>query len=141
MIEFRVHAKRQQDLLEEDASLSLGWFELSVKGFTGCFFREGYCMIFLTLEALIGHLNNLSATQKGKERWVGEDHGAVIEMIRRQDVLELAISETVVHVPFSQFKEAVLKMAKDFAEQCLKTNPSIENESAFEDLVDSVRPI
>ena len=138
MIEFTVHLKRQQDLLEEDASFSLGWFEASVEGFTGCFFREGYCMVFLTLGTLVEHLNELSKTSEGKARWVGEDHGAVVEMIRKKDVLELTVPEVTVRISFSQFREAVLKKAKDFVKQCLKINSSIQNESAFEDLVNSV---
>jgi hypothetical protein len=141
MIAFKIHLKEQQDLLEEDASLSLGWFEVSTKGFNGHFFRDGYCMVFLTLGTLLDQMNKFTEASKGKELWIGEDHGAVVEMARKKDVLELTTSEITMQVPFDEFKEAIVKETNDFIDQCENINPSILSESAFNDLVDSFTAI
>ena len=141
MIEFKIQIQQPKNLLEEDASFSLGWFEFSVKGFTGCFFRDKYCMVLLTLGNLIEHLDALRRAQKAQERWVGEDHGATIQMTREKDVLELCVAEVVIHVPYQPFKTAVLNTAKTFMDECINLNPSIQQESAFEGLTNVFRAL
>lgn len=139
MIEFKIHLKRHEDLLEEDASLSLGWFEIIVKGFSGHLFRDRYCMVFLSLGTLIEHLATLSEAPGRKERWVGEDHGTFAEMVHKKGILRLTVSEATIEIPFDQFQKTVLEEAKSFIVKCKTTNPSIRDESAFEDLVNLVQ--
>ncbi len=138
MITFKVHMKQQEDLLEEDASLSLGWFELSMKGANVEFFRDGYCLVFLTLDSLIEHLYALEGKKNSEKRWVGEDHGTVVKLSREKVMLSMATPEGKIFLPFDQFKDAVVQESKDFVNSCLKANPSIKDESAFQDLFHSV---
>ena len=134
MITFKVHMKQQEDLLEEDASLSLGWFELSMKGANVEFFRDGYCLVFLTLDSLIEQLNALEDNKNSEKRWVGEDHGTVIKLSRDKIMLSMATPEGKIFLPFDQFRDAVVQESKVFVDSCLKANSSIKDESAFQDL-------
>jgi hypothetical protein len=138
MIAFKIHVKQQEDLLEEDASLSLGWFELSMKGANIELFRDGYCLVFITLDSLIEQLNALEGKKNSEKRWVGEDHGTVIKLSRDKIMLSMATSEGKICLPFEQFKDAVLQESKNFVDSCIKANPSINTESAFQDLLHSV---
>jgi len=141
MIAFKIHLKDQQDLLEEDASISLGWFEVATKGLNGHLFRNGYCMVFLTLGTLLEHMNNLDKASNSKVEWIGEDHGTIVEIVRKNDMLKLTTSEIIIQVPFNEFKDAIVKETKDFINQCERINPSIISESAFDDLVSSFTAI
>lgn len=141
MIAFKIHLKEQQDLLEEDASLSLGWFEVSTKGSNVHLFRNGYCMVFLTLATLLDHMNKMAKASNSKEEWIGEDHGTVVKMARKEDMLELLTSEIIIQLPFNEFRNAIVKETKDFINKCENINPSILNESAFDDLVGSFTAI
>ena len=49
----KIFFSRQEDLLEEDASLSLGWLSITENGVEVSFFKKRLCMIFLTLGSLL----------------------------------------------------------------------------------------
>lgn len=132
-IDFKIHWANPEDVYTENASLSLGWFELCYRGFTICFFKDGYCMIFLNLITLIEYLVSNKETINPYD-WVGEDHGAIIRLSKQGSSLDLMNPDVSIKIDYPSFKQAVLQAAISFKASCLQENPSIRKEGTFMDL-------
>lgn len=128
-----IHIDNENDLYEEDASLCSGWFSYKEKGIEVSFFKEGLCMIFLTLTSL---LENLKEIDSGKQivRWVGEDNGAVVSIFFRDDSLQFSVNNLFITCPYKEFKSKLLTVINVFLTDCSDKNKTINNESAFRDL-------
>ena len=131
------HWQSDQDLLEKDASLALGWLEFVFNQLTVCFFKQRLCMTFLTVTSLIDFLTE-GATNK-EFRWVGEDGGDVYFLTRRASLLTVNHGQAELTVEYELFKYAVYEACKDIEEHAQQLNPSIKSESAFIDFSNAMR--
>jgi len=129
-----IYVFRQEDLLEEDASLSLGWLSFKDKGVEISLFREGMCMIFITLTSLLEAIKKLEDKGEKKIKWVGEDNGAVIQFFLEKDNLWMSIGDFSFILRFKDFKKEIVDAIYKFKNDCVSKNESIAKESAFKDL-------
>jgi len=128
----------ENDIYEVDASISLGWFEITSEETVIYFFKQRLCMVFLTLNRLMEYLRN--AAQRNKDfQWVGEDNGYFYRLNLKKDRLEISFEEFVINVDFEKFKRAIIKSVDSFLEITRSKNVSIINESAYIDLQESFR--
>ena len=125
---------RDEDLIEEDASLSLGWFSFKEKGMEISFFKEGLCMVFLTLTSLLEIMQKVEMKKGEALKWVGEDNGAIAQIYLKDKNLWMSMGDSYFVHPFTVFKKAVLSSINNFLIDCMTKNKSIVNESAFKDL-------
>ncbi len=80
------HWKSAQDLLEKDASLSLGWLEIISTEQRIMLFSEKLCMLLPTVEGMIRFLVNAKKGH-GIFQWVGEDGADIYPVeIRKQTI-------------------------------------------------------
>ncbi len=132
IINIKVHD--EEDLVEEDASYSLGWIEIVDRAKEISFFKDKLCMIFITTTFLMEHIKELEKQKNLKLEWVGEDYGAFFNLSINKNQLRLEDKNFSVYVDFQEFKIALLDSVRQFMKHCLEINPNIENESAFIDL-------
>ena len=132
---------KEEDLLEENASYSLGWIEIVDRAKEISLFKDNLCMVFLTTGFLIEHIKQLETKKAIKLEWVGEDYGAVfnLSIINRR----LCIEDTSfsIYLNYQDFKTALIESIRDFLKHCLVLNPNIQYESAFIDLQTAVREL
>jgi hypothetical protein len=131
---FEALFQRDADLLENDATLSLGWFELRSGEMTLSLFNRRLCMVFISLTDLLHWLHSKDLATGGVFNWVGCDNGAAFSLRFSKDLLEIACSSFRCLVDFQQFKMAVSAGAISLLEGSRERNPQIVAESAYVDL-------
>lgn len=138
MMEFKVRLDKELELYEEDASLSLGWFNLKEKELEVSFFSTGYCMVFITLSSLLDLLYNMSGKNKSESKWIGDDNGVVFNLKKKGETIELSGNSISLSLEYDAFKNAVFIEATRLIDHCKNVNKNIGNESAFIDLESSL---
>ena len=135
-MDFKIVFDNDTELLEKDASLSCGYFEVIVKGLKISFFSEGSCMIFLTLDTLIYFFDS----DKKSFRWVGEDNGKFFTITKKKGLLEIKDKEIAVLLDYKNFEAAARAAAIQLLTDAQNANSSITTEGAFMDLRMAVYP-
>jgi len=130
------HWPREQDLLEKDASVTLGWMEFFFDGLTISVFKEKQCMVVLTVTTLLEYLSQQSAH---KFDWVGEDGGDTLTLKKKNNTLTISNKVVTVEVGFSEFKALVVGASKKLLERLKRDNPMVSLESAFIDFESALR--
>ena len=67
-------------------------------------------------------------------KWVGDDNGETVLLTMKGKELHLSTGHLSVLVPYQEFKASVLGTTKDFLAECVNSNKSIAEESAFKNL-------
>ena len=128
-----------QNLTEEGASLSLGWFEFYHNGLSISFFKERKCMLFLTLTNLIDFLSSENVNNSFK--WVCEDDGSVYVLKRKDKYLQIENRSVLIKINYDLFKSVVFDASLNMKNNILSKNPHIREEGAFIDFENSVKKI
>ncbi|PZF74802.1 hypothetical protein [Taibaiella soli] len=134
-MKFDICLKDNNDLHQDDLSLSLGWFELSEKEVNLRLFNDRSCMIFITLADLFEFLGYGEQKRTRTFDWIGVDNGVTIKVVCDGSIVSISKGDIVVRLEKGIFVSAVLKGTEDFIARCLVANQRVEEESAFLDLM------
>lgn len=140
-MQFIIKIQEELQLYEEDASLSLGWFEIIEKDFSILLFEKRHCMVFITLTSFIEAIEVLSGKAKGETRLVGEDNGKVFKLVKTGNDIELVGKRLSLKLNFSSFKSSILDTLSNFLIHCETVNKGIVQESAYIDLQSSYKQL
>lgn len=124
-------------LMEEDASLSLGWFEFYFDRLSVSFFKERSCMVFITITSLIDFLS--SETDNNSFEWIGEDSGEKYLLRRNGEVLQIQNSITSIIMSYNLFESIVFDASLNLKNSISMKNPHIKKEGAFIDFENSLK--
>jgi hypothetical protein len=125
---------RQEDLLEGNASYSLGWIEILDGAKEINLFKDNFCMVFITGSCLADYIQHLAEKKVKKIRWVGEDHGGTFILSVENSELCIQDEDSKILLDFQRFQSSLIEGINSFLEYCLQVNPNINEESAFIDL-------
>lgn len=132
---------QEEDLLDENASYSLGWIEIVDKAKEISFFKDKLCMIFLTTSGLIDDIQRLESKKVREVRWVGEDHGSVFILSVNNTDLCIKDDNAKIFLNLQNFKSSLFEGVNSFLEYCSVINSEIQKESAFIDLKVSLQEL
>lgn len=126
-----------QQLIQEDASLSLGWIEIETDSYSIPLFEERLCMLFLTLCDLMEFLSS----NKLDFDWVSVDGGDIYSLLKIKDLLVIRNESIKFEVDYGAFLKALIDTSNNTIEHILKINPSINKESAFIDFKNCLKDL
>jgi hypothetical protein len=128
---FKIILKNEHELLEEEAHLICGYFELGETDFSINLFKDRSCMVMLTLSEICDYL--ISNSQKSFN-WIGVDNGKYYVLKRQKENLTISTKEFDVTFDLSIFKNALKKCLFTFISYCKNVNQDIVNQGGFIDL-------
>ncbi len=129
---FNIILQNEHELLDEDAHLICGYFELGETDFSFNMFKDRSCMIMLTLSEICDFLINNS--QK-TFNWVGIDNGKSYTLKRQKEYLRIITREFDITFNLLAFKDSLKICLSNFISDCKSVNKDIVNQGGFKDLV------
>jgi hypothetical protein len=132
---------RQEDLLENNASYSLGWIEILDGAKEINLFKGNLCMIFTTVSCLADYIQDLAEKKVSRTRWVGEDNGSIFVLSIENGELCIQDEDSKILLNFQKFKLSLIEGIDSFLKYCSKVNRNIHRESAFMDLQTSFQAL
>lgn len=121
-------------LKSDSPGYSYGWLQIESRASEVALFKDKQCMLFTTADFLHEHLITLSTTNTKQIRWVGEGYGAVLELVKAEDMLMIKGDDIHVLVKFQDFKSELIRSTKEFLSLCRQMNPEIVKDSGFQTL-------
>lgn len=118
-------------LLNADASLSLGWIELTVDNKRFNLFKKQLCMLYITMADLIEFLSE----DRNSFNWIGADSSESYFLERKNSLLFINYNKSYIKLDCLLFKIKIILCTYNLIEYNRQTNNKIEKESAFIDLV------
>ena len=119
-----------EQLLQEDASLSLGWIEIKTQNKDFLLFEKNLCMLFLTLSDLLEFLSNNNRSFN----WVGVDGSDIYSLTKYREILIIQKEGEKLILDYTSFRESIIKTSTNLINYLLKNNSRVKEESAFIDL-------
>nr|WP_181718209.1 hypothetical protein [Psychrobacter sp.]QJS05088.1 hypothetical protein [Psychrobacter sp.] len=119
-----------EQLLQEDASLSLGWIEIKTQNKDFLLFEKKLCMLFLTLSDLLEFLSN----DNRNFNWVGVDGSDIYSLTKYREILIIQKEGEKFILDYTSFRESIIKTSTNLINYLLKNNLRVKEESAFIDL-------
>lgn len=134
---FKIKFEDFEELKNEDASLSFGYFEFNTVDFKVSFFEERHCMVFITLSSLLDFLNR--ELKKGMQyKWIGDGNGtAIMVKVINKGRLEFTLDRISFCVDIKDFTKAVYIELNSFLSKCIGLNPEVQTESGYVTLKNS----
>lgn len=120
---------------------SLGWFEISHKEVKICMFKKNLCMVFLSLENLMAHIENSEKNNSEKIKWIGEDNGLSFTVFTSKK--NTVIKNDSIKMVFGtrKLKKAISKGIFILTEQMQEEQPDIVYKKLFYELNESAKNI
>lgn len=119
------------ELFEEDAHLDCGYFEIGERDFSINLFKDGSCMVMLTLSEMCDFLAD---QQRQDFRWVGEDNGKYFSVKKQKGNIMLRSNKISLTFDIKEFERSIKQSLTEFISMCKLANKEIENMGGFIDL-------
>jgi hypothetical protein len=112
----------------KDFEYSLGYVEIINGKSKFSFFQKSLCMVFLTLQDLIGIINKLKLKENDSLKWIGVDNGFAFNIhLKNEDILFKG-NDFVLNLNYLDFNNALKKSFYDLLKKITKYNPEILNQ-------------
>lgn len=122
----------ENDLLENDSSLTLGYFIIDKV----ILFEKTKCILVMSLNDLMDGLIDLSKA-KGKKsfKWFPADSGEKVILNKENDKLFFQYDNIILNMNFRDFYFLIHKMSKDLSETLIEYRPNIIEETPMIDML------
>ena len=132
---FNIIIENEDDLKGEDAGWVSGYFEIGENLFSMNCFKDGKCMIMLTLIDLIHIIINNK--QQKNTNWIGADNGKTISIFTNKAEIYFKNDTDNIKLNFELFTDTLKESVRSFIKKCKMNNENIFTKSAFIDLYNS----
>lgn len=133
MKEARFVFDNENDLLEKDSSLTLGYFIIC----NVVFFEESKCILTISLNDLMEGLLNISKPEFKKSfKWTPADSGEIAILKTQKSKLIITYNNVTLEINLDEFIEQICNMAKRLHNILINYRFEAEDESPIVDMLD-----
>lgn len=126
-----------EQLVEEDASLSLGWIEIQTENYNYSLFEQKLCILIITLCDLLEFLSS----NKVNYDWIGVDGGDIYLLTKKKSVLVIQKEDITFQIDYDAFVNAIIDTTNSTIQHLSQVNSAVKGESAFIDLLNCLESL
>jgi len=109
----------------KDFEYSLGYVEIINGKSKFSFFQKSLCMVFLTLQDLVGIINKLKLKENDSLKWIGVDNGFAFNIQFKDEDILFTGNDFVLNLKYLDFNNALKKGFNDLLKKIIKYNPEM----------------